>query len=84
VTSAAPQLQGGTVTALAHTGSERLPDYPDVPTFKDLGYDIVATNWFGLAGPAGLSDDIVQKVNRAINAGMATPANQARIRQEAI
>ena len=82
VTSAAPQLQGGTVTALAHTGSERLPDYPDVPTFKDLGYDIVATNWFGLAGPAGLSDDIVQKVNRAINAGMATPANQARIRQE--
>jgi tripartite-type tricarboxylate transporter receptor subunit TctC len=82
VTSATPQLQGGTVTALAHTGSERLPDYPDVPTFKDLGYDLEATNWFGLAGPAGLSANIVQKVNRAINAGMTTPENQERIRQQ--
>jgi len=82
VTSAAGQIQSGTVTALAHTGSERLPDYPNVPTFRDLGYDLVATNWFGLAGPAGLPDEIVQKVNRAINAGMATPASQERIRQE--
>ena len=82
VTSAAGQIQSGTVTALAHTGSERLPDYPNVPTFRDLCYDLVATNWFGLAGPAGLPDEIVQKVNRAINAGMATPASQERIRQE--
>ena len=53
VTSASPQLQGGTVIGLAQTGSERLPDYPDVPTFKELGYQLEATNWFGLAGPAG-------------------------------
>ena len=82
VTSAASQLQGGTVTALAHTGGERLKDYPNVPTFKELGYDLVATNWFGLAGPAGLPDDIVQKVNRAINAGMSSPENQSRIQKE--
>jgi tripartite-type tricarboxylate transporter receptor subunit TctC len=82
VTSASPQLQGGTVIALAHTGKECLPDYPNVPTFKELGYDLVATNWFALAGPAGLADSIVAKVNGTINAGMAQPANQARIRQE--
>jgi tripartite-type tricarboxylate transporter receptor subunit TctC len=82
VTSAAGQLQGGTVTALAHTGSVRLPDYPNVATFKELGYDLVATNWFGLAGPAGLPEDIVGKVNAAINAGMTLPANQQRIRQD--
>jgi tripartite-type tricarboxylate transporter receptor subunit TctC len=82
VTSAAPQLNGGTVTPLAQTGSERLADYPNVPTFKELGYDVVTVNWFGLAAPAGLPDDIAQKVNRAINAGMATPENQARIRQQ--
>ena len=82
VTSAAGQLQGGTVTALAHTGSVRLPDYPKVATFKELGYDLVATNWFGLAGPAGLPDGIVRKVNAAINAGMHEPANQERIRQD--
>jgi tripartite-type tricarboxylate transporter receptor subunit TctC len=82
VTSASGQIHGGTVTALAQTGGERLPDYPNVPTFKELGYDVVATNWFGLAGPAGLPDDIVQKVNRVINAGMALPENQERIRQD--
>ncbi|MGA2895064.1 MAG: tripartite tricarboxylate transporter substrate binding protein [Xanthobacteraceae bacterium] len=80
VTSATPQLQGGTVTALAQTGAKRLPDYPNMPTFKELGYDIVAANWFGLAGPAGLPPDIVRKVNRAINAGMAAPESQERIR----
>jgi len=82
VTSAAPQLNGGTVTPLAQTGGERLADYPNVPTFKELGYDLVTINWFGLAGPAGLPADIAQKVNRAINAGMAMPENQARIRQQ--
>ena len=82
MTSAAPQLNGGTVTPLAQTGNERLPDYPNVPTFKELGYDLVTINWFGLAGPAGLPADVAQKVNRAINAGMAMPENQARIRQQ--
>ena len=82
VTSAAGQIQGGTVTPLAHTGSERLPDYPDVPTFKELGYDLVATNWFGLAGPAGLPKDIVEKMNREINAGMTTPENKESMRRQ--
>jgi tripartite-type tricarboxylate transporter receptor subunit TctC len=82
VTSAAPQLNGGTVTPLAQTGNERLADYPNVPTFKELGYDLVTINWFGLAGPAGLPGEIAQKVNRAVNAGMTLPENQARIRQQ--
>jgi len=82
VTSASSQLQGHTVTGLAQTGSERLADYPDVPTFKELGYQLEATNWFGLAGPAGLPEDIVRKVNRAINEGMALPENQKRIRED--
>src|SRR3981189_1514922 len=54
VTSASAQLRGGTVTGLAVSAEQRLPDSPAVPTFKELGYDLVATNWFGLAGPAGL------------------------------
>ena len=82
VTSASPQLQGGTVRALAQTGSERLPDYPDVPTFKELGYKLEATNWFGLAGPAGLPKEIVQKVNSVIRTGMTLPENQNRIHQQ--
>jgi tripartite-type tricarboxylate transporter receptor subunit TctC len=82
VTSASGQIQGGSVIALAQTGSERLPDFPNVPTFKELGYKLEATNWFGLAGPAGLPSDIARKVNGAINAGMTLPENQNRIRHE--
>jgi tripartite-type tricarboxylate transporter receptor subunit TctC len=82
VTSAAGQIQGGAVTPLAQTGPERLPDYPNVPTFKELGYDLVATNWFGLAAPAGLPQDIVEKMNREINIGMTNPDNQERMRRE--
>jgi tripartite-type tricarboxylate transporter receptor subunit TctC len=82
VTSASGQIQSGTVIALAQTGNERLPDFRDVPTFKELGYKLEATNWFGLAGPAGLSGDIVRKVNAAISAGMTQSDNQDRIRRE--
>jgi tripartite-type tricarboxylate transporter receptor subunit TctC len=82
VTSASGQLRGGTATGLAVSSEQRLPDYPDVPTFRELGYDLVATNWFGLAGPAGLSADIVRKVNREINAVMAKPESQQRMRED--
>src|SRR5215472_16636323 len=82
VTSASGQLRGGTVTGLAVSAEQRLPDYPDVPTFKELGYDVVATNWFALAGPAGLPADIVRKVNREINIAMAKPESQQRMRED--
>src|SRR5437867_3424065 len=82
VTSASGQLRGGTVTGLAVSAQQRLPDYPDVPSFRELGYDIVATNWFALAGPAGLPGDIVRKVNREINAAMAKPESQQRMRED--
>lgn len=82
MTSASGQLRGGTVTGLAVSAGQRLPDYPDVPTFRELGYDIVATNWFALAGPAGLPADIVGKVNREINAAMAKPESQQRMRED--
>jgi tripartite-type tricarboxylate transporter receptor subunit TctC len=82
VTSASGQLRGGTVTGLAVSAERRLPDYADVPTFKELGYDLVATNWFGLAGPAGLPAEIVRKVNWEINAAMAKPESQQRMRED--
>ena len=82
VTSASGQLRGGTVTGLAVSSEQRLPDYSEVPTFRELGYDVVATNWFALAGPAGLPSDIVRKVNREINVVMAKPASQQRMRED--
>jgi len=82
VTSASGQLRGGAVTGLAVSADQRLPDYPEVPTFRELGYDLVATNWFGLAGPAGLPPDIVRRVNREVNVAMAKPESQQRMRED--
>jgi len=82
VTSASAQLRGDAITALAVSADQRLADYPNVPTFRELGYDLVATNWFGLAGPAGLPPDIVRAVNREVNVAMAKPETQQRMRED--
>lgn len=84
VSSSAALIRGGTLRAIAHTGKERLPDFPDIPTFKELGTDMVATLWFSLSGPAGLPKDIVEKVNHEINRAVRTPEVQARLRRDGL
>src|SRR5258708_30796051 len=58
-TSALAQIRAGKVIPIAVTASARLPEFPDLPTFKDLGYgELTAVTWFALSGPAGLPDHI--------------------------
>ena len=85
LTSSASQIRGNAIVPIAHTNGERIDDYPDVPTFKELGYpEIVSTTWFSLSGPAALPRDIVQKVNREIANAMAKPDVQRRLRQDGL
>ncbi len=64
-------MRSGALRAIAHTGaSTRLPDFPDIPTFKELGYDMVATLWFAISGPPNLPRQITEKMNAEINRGM--------------
>lgn len=84
VASSAGQVRGGFLRPLAQTAPERLPDYPDVSTFKELGYDLVTANWFGLAGPAKLPPDIVTKVNREVVAMLDKPEVQQRLRRDGL
>jgi tripartite-type tricarboxylate transporter receptor subunit TctC len=83
LTSTFGQIQAGTLTAVAQTADRRLPDFPDLPTFKEQGFpDLVSTTWFSLSGPAGLPADIVQKVNREIANTMAKPEMRVRMQLE--
>jgi tripartite-type tricarboxylate transporter receptor subunit TctC len=83
LTSTFGQIRAGTLTAVAQTADRRLPDFPDLPTFREQGYpDLVTTTWFSLSGPAGLPPDIVQKVNRTVVQTMARPEIDQRMRQE--
>jgi tripartite-type tricarboxylate transporter receptor subunit TctC len=74
LTSAAGQIRGGMVRALAVTSSRRLAEYPDMPTFVELGYpQMMATTWFSLSGPAGLPADIVTRINKVVIDGFKKP-----------
>ena len=72
------------LVAIAHSHAARLPDFPDVPTFKEKGVDLVATTWFTISGPAKLPADIVQKMNREIGRAVSKREVQQRLRQDGL
>jgi tripartite-type tricarboxylate transporter receptor subunit TctC len=83
VTSTAALLRGGQVVGLVHTAADRMAAYPDLPTFKELGFtDQVSTTWFSLSGPAGLPPAIVATVNREIGRAMSKPETRERLHQD--
>jgi tripartite-type tricarboxylate transporter receptor subunit TctC len=82
--SAAGQVRGGTVRALAVTSEGRLAHFPDIPTFKEQGYDLVATTWFALSGPARLPAAIVDRLNRATIETLAQPDVRERLSADEI
>lgn len=59
-------VKSGKLKLLLTLGEERLPDYPNVPTLKELGYDLVLNNWRGIAAPAGVSDEVKEAWNKAL------------------
>jgi tripartite-type tricarboxylate transporter receptor subunit TctC len=85
MSSASGLIRGNAALPLAHTYKERLPDYPEVPTFTELGYpELASTNWFALAAPAGLPRDIAVKVNREIVKMVQKPEFQKRLREDGL
>jgi tripartite-type tricarboxylate transporter receptor subunit TctC len=57
--------QSGKGRMLAVSSPQRLAQYPDVPTFKESGYDIEGSAWYGLFAPAGTPQPIVDKLAAA-------------------
>ncbi len=62
--------KGGQVRPLVSYARQRVPDYPDLPTLKELGYDFVHDLLAIVIGPAGLPADVVKKIETAFK--MAT------------
>jgi tripartite-type tricarboxylate transporter receptor subunit TctC len=58
-------VQSGKGRILATAGAKRSPQYPDVPTFKESGYDIEGSAWYALFAPAGTPKDIVDRLAAA-------------------
>ncbi len=64
--SSAAFIKGGKARALAVTGLTRLASFPDVPTLKELGYDVDFNIWCGLLAPAGTPATVMQKLRDAM------------------
>lgn len=72
--SAWPHVQAGGLRALAVTTTERSEAAPDLPTMMESGFDTFnVSSWFGVIGPKGIPEDIVNKLNKAIQDGLAKP-----------
>jgi tripartite-type tricarboxylate transporter receptor subunit TctC len=80
VSTAKPQIDGGTVKAIAIMTKERSPALPNVPTGLEQGTaDLEAYTWNALFLPKGASADIVKKLNDAVVQAMKTPAVRERL-----
>lgn len=62
IAAASGQMKAGKARALASFGAQRSPAHPDVPTMKELGYDIEFYLWVGLFAPKGTPEPIVTKL----------------------
>jgi tripartite-type tricarboxylate transporter receptor subunit TctC len=60
-----PQVKGGKVRVLANSGARRLEAYPDVPTLKELGYDVEIYLWTGLFAPRDVPAPVLKTLRDA-------------------
>jgi tripartite-type tricarboxylate transporter receptor subunit TctC len=69
-----PQVDDGKMRVLANWGAERVKSFPDLPTFKELGYkDVEFYIWAGLFAPQGVPAPIMQRLRDAMKQAMADP-----------
>jgi tripartite-type tricarboxylate transporter receptor subunit TctC len=79
--ASAPHIAGGKLRALAITSKERSPRLPDVPTMLELGLDPREwVAWYAFMAPKGTPDEIVRKLNGAINQALQEEAIATKIR----
>ena len=64
-----PHLASGELRALAVSDTTRYPHLPNVPTFKELGYDVEMIIWFGMLAPKGTPQEIIDRLYAAQKRG---------------
>jgi len=79
ISTAKPQIDGGTVKPIAILTRERSPVLPNVPTAIEQGFDVEAYTWNAFFLPKGTPDAIVQKLNHATVEAMKTPAVREKL-----
>ncbi len=73
-TGFAPQVEAGKLRVLNTWGEKRLDKFPNAPTLKELGYDIVQNSPFGIGAPKGTPPDVVKRLHDAFKKAMEEPS----------
>lgn len=73
-TGFAPQVAAGKLRVLNTWGDKRLDKFPDAPTLKELGYDLVQNSPFGIGAPRGTPPEVVKQLHDAFKKAMEEPS----------
>jgi tripartite-type tricarboxylate transporter receptor subunit TctC len=79
ITSSIGYIRAGKLRALAVTTATRSHALPDIPTVGEFVPGYEATQWFGIGAPNKTPVEIIDKLNREVNAGLADPTLKARL-----
>ena len=83
LTTSLPHIRSGALRALAVAGKTRFDQLPDVPTIGDAVPGFEASVWTGVGVPRGTPPEIIERLNREINAGLVNPTIKARLAEVA-
>jgi tripartite-type tricarboxylate transporter receptor subunit TctC len=72
-------IRAGTIRPLAVTTAMRWDGLPDIPTLSDFEPSFEASSWYGVGAPRNTPTEIIEKLNKEINAGLADPKIKARL-----
>jgi tripartite-type tricarboxylate transporter receptor subunit TctC len=72
-------MDAGKARLLAVAGEKRDATLPDVPTFRELGHDLVAQPWYALFAPAGTAPAAIERLSKAAIAAVQDPAIHKRL-----
>jgi tripartite-type tricarboxylate transporter receptor subunit TctC len=69
-----PQVDAGRLRVLANWGAKRIDSFPNIPTFKELGYDDVEFYlWAGMFVPQGVPDPVIARLREAVSEAIKSP-----------
>jgi tripartite-type tricarboxylate transporter receptor subunit TctC len=79
VAQALQVYKGGQIKAIGISSDTRYASVPEIPTFKEQGFDVVANEWYGVLAPAGTPKPIIEKLNKELKRIMAMPGMGDRL-----
>ena len=77
--SSLPYIKSGQTRALAVSTTKRQEVLPDVPAMEEFLPGFESSGWYGIAAPKATPPEIVEKLNKEINAGLADPSLTAKL-----